>query len=217
MTHRNICALRAGPVQKQAPRERFADSTVTNTWTMLEPQSKEHPSSQHIRSGAAVANTCEELRGDMVAGCAMAPRPRGRPRGDDAGDRSKGDADMVGLSSASRCACATGNRQFSAALLRCMLSRQSRVQPRRNETHANLFKVQQHKNLSLGSSGQTLLAPSVGWAYYSEMPDTADCLAAIQTTDDEPCDWTLGCVCRSLRGITTYHSKPSGIHPSVGY
>ncbi len=46
-------------------------------------------------------------------GCAMAPRPRGRPRGDDAGDRSKGDADIVGLSSARRCACALGSSTVS--------------------------------------------------------------------------------------------------------
>ena len=39
--------------------------------------------------------------------CAMTPIPRGRPRGDDAGDRSKGDADIVGASSARRCTCRT--------------------------------------------------------------------------------------------------------------
>ena len=36
----------------------------------------------------------------------MVPRPRARPRGDAAGDRSNGDADMVGLSSSRLRRCA---------------------------------------------------------------------------------------------------------------
>ena len=53
----------------------------------------------------------------MAIECAMMPMPRGRPRGDDAGDRSNGDADIVGASSERRCTCRSTLAPFGIRVL----------------------------------------------------------------------------------------------------